>query len=211
MRLNKVHFVPQNESLLGILDRFQEGRSHLAMVSRLSVERAHSVKKAVKKGLTQRLLGAVIGDSSSSDSSSDDSSDDDDDKKTAVGTDRDHDDGARSSAKGEDAEQDEGKSSGWAKKRKRGRGRGRKRKAKGEADGEDLEMGKIDAEAKRESKTKSPLEQNMPADAVLSRENADSYLQLQGMDPAIMPLGIITLEDVLEGDYFRDICLDTIY
>ena len=25
---------------------------------------------------------------------------------------------------------------------------------------------------------------------------------LQGIDPAVMPLGIITLEDVLEGRYF---------
>ena len=53
--LNKVPFVPNNEPLLGILDKFQEGRSHMAIVSRFSVERATSVKKAVKRGLTQRL------------------------------------------------------------------------------------------------------------------------------------------------------------
>ncbi len=46
--LNKVPFVPNNEPLLGILDKFQEGRSHIAIVSRYSVERAVSVKKAVK-------------------------------------------------------------------------------------------------------------------------------------------------------------------
>ncbi|KLO16860.1 DUF21-domain-containing protein [Schizopora paradoxa] len=196
MRLNKVHFVPQNEALLGILDRFQEGRSHMAMVSRLSTERAQSVKKAVKKGLTQRLLGALGGDTSSSDSSSDDSSDDEEDRKTATEIQKGEDEGDRSSAKVEEADQEGSKSSGWARKRRRGRGR--KRKPKGDANDDDLEMGDIKAEAKRETKTKSPLEQNMPADAVLSKENADQYLQLQGMDPAIMPLGIITLEDVLE-------------
>lgn len=39
MSLNKVPFVPNNEPLLGILDRFQEGRSHMAIVSRFSVEK----------------------------------------------------------------------------------------------------------------------------------------------------------------------------
>lgn len=59
--------------LLGILDRFQEGRSHMAIVSRLSVEKAASVKKVVKRGLTQRLRDRVrMGDTDSSSSSSDD-------------------------------------------------------------------------------------------------------------------------------------------
>jgi metal transporter CNNM len=60
------------------------------------------------------------------------------------------------------------------------------------------------------------LEQSMPADAVLAKEGAKevkhffslfccivlslSGIQfLQSFDPAVMPLGIITLEDVLEG------------
>ena len=52
----------------------------MAIVSRRSVEQAQSVKKIVKKSLTQRLKGAVIGDSSSSSSSSSsDSSDSDSD------------------------------------------------------------------------------------------------------------------------------------
>jgi metal transporter CNNM len=63
--LNKVPFVPNNEPLLGILDKFQEGRSHMAIVSRFSVAKAESVKKAVKRGLTQRLRERVgMGDSS---------------------------------------------------------------------------------------------------------------------------------------------------
>ncbi|KAG9312630.1 hypothetical protein JVU11DRAFT_7045 [Chiua virens] len=36
----------------------------------------------------------------------------------------------------------------------------------------------------------------MPADALLTKRDAKDFLQ--GIDPAIMPLGIITLEDVLE-------------
>lgn len=64
-----VPFVPNNLSLLGILDKFQEGRSHIAIVSRFSVEKARSVKKAVKRGLTQRLREKVgMGDSSDSES-----------------------------------------------------------------------------------------------------------------------------------------------
>ena len=66
MRINKVLFVPQNESLLGILERFQNGRSHMAIVSRMSYEKAMSVKKAVKKGLTKRLKETVLGDQTSS-------------------------------------------------------------------------------------------------------------------------------------------------
>lgn len=62
-------FVPNNQSLLRILDKFQEGRSHIAVVSRFSVEKAQSVKKAVKRGLTQRLREKVgMGDSSGSES-----------------------------------------------------------------------------------------------------------------------------------------------
>jgi metal transporter CNNM len=68
--LHKVPFVAQNEPLLGILDKFQEGRSHMAIVTRTSVEKASSLKKAVKKSITQRIKNRV-GISDSSDSSSD--------------------------------------------------------------------------------------------------------------------------------------------
>jgi len=71
IRLNKVLFVPNNEPLLGILDKFQEGRSHMAIVGRFSVEKAKSVKKAVKQSLTQRIRQTVgISDDSGSSSSS---------------------------------------------------------------------------------------------------------------------------------------------
>ena len=72
--LNRVPFVPNNEPLLGILDKFQEGRSHMAIVSRFSVQKAASVKQAVRRGLTQRLLDRVgIGESDSSSSDEEDS------------------------------------------------------------------------------------------------------------------------------------------
>ena len=76
----------------------------------------------------------------------------------------------------------------------------------------DLELGEMHSDEKKdEGKTKSILpgfsvapsrgfwgrEQDMPADAVLSTEGAEEFLQIA--DPAVMPLGIITLEDVLEG------------
>ena len=47
--LDKVLFVSNNEPLLGILDKFQEGRSHMAIVSRFSVEKAKSVRGAVEQ------------------------------------------------------------------------------------------------------------------------------------------------------------------
>ncbi|KAF7302824.1 CNNM transmembrane domain-containing protein [Mycena kentingensis (nom. inval.)] len=54
--LNKVPFIPNNEPLLGLLDKFQEGRSHMAI--------AASVKHAVKRGFAQRLRERVgMGDS----------------------------------------------------------------------------------------------------------------------------------------------------
>ena len=197
MRLNKVNFVPQNESLLGILDRFQEGRSHMAMVSRLSLENAESVKKVVKKNLTQRLMGAVRGDSSSSDEVTESDEEDSATKKNSKwGTDVKVED---VSDEGED-DKGEGNSTGggitgWARKRREAHKRHKRNKSG--SSGDDLEMGNIAVEGARGGQ--GPLEQAMPADAVLSKENAQDFLQIQGLDPAIMPLGIITLEDVLEG------------
>ncbi|KAJ6495606.1 hypothetical protein C8R47DRAFT_939128, partial [Mycena vitilis] len=167
--LNMVSFVPNNQSLLGILDKFQEGRSHIAIVSRFSVEKAKSVKKAVKRGLTQRLREKVgMGDSSDSESEGE--------EETATA-------------------------------------------ANGSADDETLERNGVvvkdfsaDPEAgvpvpvrqPRNSKEgersgafqMSSLEQTMPADAVLGKADANEFLE--GLDPAVSPLGIITLEDVLE-------------
>ncbi|KAI0791362.1 hypothetical protein C8Q75DRAFT_865088 [Abortiporus biennis] len=218
--LNKVPFVPNNESLLGILDRFQEGRSHMAIVSRFSVERAASVKMAVKRGLTQRLRDRVgMGDSDSSSASSD--SEDDSGSNSHHGN-RKSDDNAsvHTTTLREVTDEDEDDSSHPVKRarfKKVKRGRTKRRKH------HDLEMGKVEVKdededrhehevsegvelEKMSSKLKNSLtlprasfgrfEQSMPADAVLTKQGADEFLQ--GVDPAIMPLGIITLEDVLE-------------
>ncbi|EMD35783.1 hypothetical protein CERSUDRAFT_115736 [Gelatoporia subvermispora B] len=205
--LNKVPFVPRNEPLLGILDRFQEGRSHMAIVSRFSVERAASVKQAVKRGLTQRLrdkVGMGDSDSSSDDSSSDSDSEPEDraakrksKRKSRIST---EDSENEQTLREESSEQGNGEDS-ERKKKRRGRN---KRKEK------DIEEGDPDAEKARSRRPsmniplpntgalggRSRWEQSMPADAVLTKENAEEFLQ--SVDPAVMPLGIITLEDVLE-------------
>ncbi|KAJ7755743.1 hypothetical protein DFH07DRAFT_885815, partial [Mycena maculata] len=159
--LNTVPFVPNNQSLLGILDKFQEGRSHIAIVSRFSVEKAKSVKKAVKRGLTQRLRKKVgMGDSSDSESEGEDTHDSPQGDETLRG------DGVlvKDFTAGVSVPT------------------GRSRRASKEAGGMSFAM--------------STLEQTMPADAVLGKADANEFLE--GLDPAVMPLGIITLEDVLE-------------
>ncbi|KAF7302823.1 CNNM transmembrane domain-containing protein [Mycena kentingensis (nom. inval.)] len=56
--LNKVPFIPNNEPLLGLLDKFQEGRSHMAIVSRFSMEKARRVF-ALLGLLTYRAVGVL--------------------------------------------------------------------------------------------------------------------------------------------------------
>ncbi|KAI0665573.1 hypothetical protein C8Q78DRAFT_986223 [Trametes maxima] len=196
--LNKVPYVPNNEPLLGILDKFQEGRSHMAIVSRFSVERAASVKKAVKRGLTQRLLDRVgMGDS---DSSSEDEDEDDGSqgkkrqkkpKRSSSDNDRTLKDDVSA-----DADVDDSPKTGGSK---RGRKRSRRKPLA------DVEMGVVEDEEPGAKKHGLALpkvggwsrwEQSMPADAVLTKEGVEEFLQ--SVDPAVMPLGIITLEDVLE-------------
>ncbi|KIJ37529.1 hypothetical protein M422DRAFT_177870 [Sphaerobolus stellatus SS14] len=64
--LNKVPTVPYDESLLAVMDRFQEGRSHMAIVSLFSKAKAASVHETVKTGMTRRFLNRVgLGDSDS--------------------------------------------------------------------------------------------------------------------------------------------------
>ncbi|KIJ67290.1 hypothetical protein HYDPIDRAFT_173888 [Hydnomerulius pinastri MD-312] len=199
--LNKVPFVPNNESLLGILDRFQEGRSHMAIVSRFSVEKAASVKKVAKRSLTQRLRERVgMGDSND-----DTKSKAKDRKKNSKGISWADEADGDSTVRGDGAtESDVGE-----EKPKRapftGKGRGRP-KQRGQLRNMDIEMGtveELDKDEKDKEKQKlrlhkptTGLEQSMPADALLTKKGAEDFLQ--GIDPAIMPLGIITLEDVLE-------------
>ncbi|CCL98475.1 uncharacterized protein FIBRA_00473 [Fibroporia radiculosa] len=221
--LNKVPLVPFNESLLGILDKFQEGRSHMAIVSRFSVDRAASVKQIVKRGLTQRLREAMMDSDSDTDTSSDEAegssshpkkwkdhlkrkcSDRDDESSENEGTLRES-----SPADGSDDGNTLPSGSGTKKRRRPFTSRVRRKDKNSQAKDVDLEMGLVQDKAKEEVEgAKSILpnlalprmgfwgrEQDVPADAVLSTEGVEELLQ--SVDPSIMPLGIITLEDVLE-------------
>ena len=176
--------MPNNEPLLGILDRFQEGRSHMAIVSRYSVERAVSVKKAVKRGLTQRLRDRVgMGDSDSSSSS--DSEDEGADhspkrsKKRSKKSEDSESDNETTLKEGSEKEEDGGPVEQIEKHahfRLGHRGRSKKRAA-------DLEMGVVETIEEPSTKPRTSLtlprasfgrfEQSMPADAVLTKAGAD--------------------------------------
>ncbi|THU76410.1 DUF21-domain-containing protein [Dendrothele bispora CBS 962.96] len=205
LQLNKVLFVPRNEPLLGILDKFQEGRSHIAIVSRFSQQKAKSVKKAVKSTLTQRLKQRVGIDTSDSSSSS---SDDDSSDEEYAG-DSDHEDGTTQHDKDATLRGDTifsekdyantGNDAGSAKEQKK---RSKKERRKSKKKAEDVEMGDSGGSGGDQKKMASMLgmsnlEASMPADAVLTKDGANEFLQGYA-DPALMPLGIITLEDVLE-------------
>ncbi len=193
--LHKVPFVAQNEPLLGILDKFQEGRSHMAIVTRTSVEKASSVKKAVKKSITQRIKDRV----GISDSSSDNSSDEEpartsrhkprktlriseppntSEDSTIRMSDRD----GTSPSEGTSDKDEGGRSFSFRRKRK-----GSKKRARLE----DVEMGNVKPSLQSESQPRPEdgqsqlkraslvqfaltpgLEQSMPADAVLAEEGA---------------------------------------
>ena len=233
--LHRVPSVAQNEPLLRILDRFQEGRSHMAIVTRTSVEKASSLKKAVKKSITQRIKNRVGISDSSSDSSSDEEPRSQRKKGMRVtgrsnssegsmtGT-SDREDTLQSEAATD--KEDSGRSFSFRKKRKRSKKRVRVA---------DVEMGTVKPEQEVESERElqgilsqskkagfvqfalnTGLEQSMPADAVLAKEGANDVSKtvvvdkiyfnpnpqfLLGFDPNIAPLGLITLEDVLEGVY----------
>lgn len=220
IRLNKVPFVPNNEPLLGILDKFQEGRSHMAIVSRFSVEKAASVKKAVKQGLSQRLRKRVGMDTDSDTDSSEDEKSDGNRKKRV---------GRRRANRNKDIEEgltDDGttlegdspgineidfaKSSDKDEKATVVKSARKEKKSRSGPEGENNDSIPAAGEegkkhkittfqlpaAAMEMASMSMLEQRMPADAVLAKENAEDFLQ--NFDPAVMPLGIITLEDVLE-------------
>ncbi|KAI0646521.1 hypothetical protein C8Q79DRAFT_963167 [Trametes meyenii] len=196
--LNMMPCVPFNEPLLNILDKFQEGRSHMAIVSRFSVEKAKSVQHEVKKGLTQRLKDRVgMGDSS--DSSSDEGSGD----ESATGT--------GSGASDRDATLGGDGAEGTKKRRRwRRRAHHKKRKSKestaeeGQAKPEAVEMDKLRKDSPLQGAVHTSLakalsmgrEQSLPDDAVLAPEQAEDFVQ--SMDTYVQPLGIITLEDVVE-------------
>ncbi|KIY44768.1 DUF21-domain-containing protein [Fistulina hepatica ATCC 64428] len=212
--LNKVPFVPSNEPLLGILDKFQEGRSHIALVSRFTREIKAASVKEVKRGLTHRLRQRVgIGDTDSS-------SDEDEPKSKEThrrrkihdieeGIEMDGDttlkgDGvwekdfalrAHHSNSSEAVTVNGDADSSRFLVVNRGRPR---RPANGSnvPNGSSTPSDTAEGQVKRNSMSKN---RSMPADAVLAREGAaEANFFLQGFDPAVNPLGIITLEDVLE-------------
>ncbi len=167
--INPIPCVPSNEPLLNILDKFQEGRSHMAIVSRFSVAKAKSVQHEVKKGLTQRLKERVIGDSSSSESSSDDSGDETGPPSASGASDP--------TLRGDGPEV-------VKKKRKWGRKGGKKRKgSKDTKHGGDVEKGDSAQEKDRQSAGALQTglakafsigrEQSLPDDAVLGDDEAD--------------------------------------
>ncbi|KAJ7842260.1 hypothetical protein B0H14DRAFT_2781425 [Mycena olivaceomarginata] len=208
--LNKVPFIPNNEPLLGLLDKFQEGRSHMAIVSRFSADKAASVKKAVKRGLTQRLRERVgMGDSDSSDEEEKESKQNSRKKKKV----KDIEEGIEEEFEGDTLSNDVYVNGNEHLNHisekdfvSPSRGRG------GAVVGRATKEGSRDRDKDGMPKSRrtsfqlpkaaagmtsmSMLEQSMPADAVLGKAGAEEFLQ--GFDPAVMPLGIITLEDVLE-------------
>lgn len=87
LRLGTPLCLPQNEPVLTTLDKFQEGRSHIAIVSRMTIEKAASVKAEVKKSLTRKLkdrIGIDDSDSSSSESESEDDKEKEKDKDATL-------------------------------------------------------------------------------------------------------------------------------
>ncbi|KAJ4498585.1 hypothetical protein C8R41DRAFT_817128, partial [Lentinula lateritia] len=190
MQLNKVPFIPQNESLLGILDKFQEGRSHLAIVSRFSVEKAKSAKKAVKHSLATRLKERVGINASDSDHSPSGTETDIEDVKIEVMPATNQHEVFKSAALPDEPQTDI--SEGEIFSAREGRP---KRKAIINRD--DIELDEMEfGIGKNTGPDMSNLMTSMTPDVELTTTETNELSK--DLDPAIMPLGIITLEDVLE-------------
>lgn len=178
--INAIPSVPWNEPLTNMLNAFQEGRSHMAIVSRRArpppdVEDAESVMTAAAGGLKSKFMRHVhtIGHKSSSGSDSG-STDSDSDSDVELG------------------------------KKKNHRRVFQRRKSVSTANSSPTEPTAAEkVKAETEEKKKSTLlsaaklndnEQNVPADAELSNKHLEQFFD--GLEGA--PFGIITLEDVLE-------------
>ncbi|KAK6908644.1 hypothetical protein I204_02063 [Kwoniella mangroviensis CBS 8886] len=189
--INAIPSVPYDEPLTNMLNVFQEGRSHMAIVSRRpkrvekDLEDAESVMTAAAGGLRQRFMRKVAeishGNKSSSDS---DSSETDTDVDVERGE------------KGEN------------KKRRK---KTRIRRINSGSDGTAVassptsttaaEEVKLQQEQERKKKASlvekaklTQLEQTVPADAQMAPGAVEKFFE--GLEGA--PLGVITLEDVLE-------------
>ncbi|KAK7685805.1 hypothetical protein QCA50_011151 [Cerrena zonata] len=201
LRLNHVISVPMNLPLLQMLDRFQEGRSHMVIVSRHSEEEAQIVKNEVKKGLRQRLKERVGIDSSDSSSSSSDESEEESGGEEEEKEDKE---------KNKDASMKSDVKRIFGKKRKQRKSLEKEKEVDVEKGGSEegeattetpVEKSKdVQSEGTKritwERITRLGREQAIPDDAVPPKEGVKEFLR--SFDPAVMPLGIITLEDVLE-------------
>ena len=212
--LHKVPCVAQNEPLLGILDKFQEGRSHMAIVTRTSIAKASSLKKAVKKSITQRIKSRVgISDSSSEGSTEDElQSSRSKPQKTLRTSERSNTsedsiirtsdrDGTLASEATSDKDEG-GRSFSFRKKRKRSKKRARLG---------DVEMGVVKPGSQPESEPRPDeaqsqpkrsnlvqfaltpgLEQNMPADAVLTEEGANEVSKVACVEDSVLTCPVVS-------------------
>ena len=168
----------------------------MAIVSRFSVEKAKSVKKAVKQSLTQRIRQTVgISDDSSSSSESEDCEDDAASSESRASKRRlrenlvsdeqvDQDatlrgkPGSENNKDGEHSD-DENPEAGFSKHRfrlRKKKERKRQRKAEREKVKQgDIETGEVPQEANKRNGGfgLSSKEQTTPADAILAKENAN--------------------------------------
>ncbi|WVF68326.1 hypothetical protein IAT40_003091 [Kwoniella sp. CBS 6097] len=188
--INAIPSVPFDEPLTNMLNVFQEGRSHMAIVSRRprrienDPEDAESVMTAAAGGLRQRFMRKVAEISHHRSDSEGSGSETDTDVERAE--------------KGE-------------KKRRKKKVKSSQSGSEGTAIsptstrvGNNTAADEIKEEAKREQETKkkgivgkarlNQLEQTVPADAQMAPGAVEKFFE--GLEGA--PLGIITLEDVLE-------------
>ena len=183
-----------------MLDKFQEGGSHIAVVSRFSSAKAKSVKKAAKSTLTQRIRQTVgISDDSSTSSESSENEDSENDAASAgtrTSKSKPRDDTVPDSSTdkaatlrgntipGSNRDDDQGDvgdpEAGVSKRRfmlRRKKGRKNKHKTEREKEKQrdiDIEAGEVqqDKEKKGGGLWLSSKEQITPADAVLAEESA---------------------------------------
>ncbi|KAL1412592.1 hypothetical protein Q8F55_000339 [Vanrija albida] len=182
--INSIPSVPWNEPLTNMLNAFQEGRSHMAIVSRrgLVVDDAdvESVMTASANTLKQRFMRKVaeISQGGKSSGSSGSETDTDDDSKVDVEL------AKKSKKRSRRKSVSTTKSSSQSSPTEPTEAENIKTKT---------EAKKVEAEANK-SLALSTLEQAVPADAELPSKNLHQFFD--GLEGA--PLGIITLEDVLE-------------
>ncbi|ORX37563.1 hypothetical protein BD324DRAFT_385136 [Kockovaella imperatae] len=193
--INAIPSVPCDEPLTNMLNVFQEGRSHMAIVSRrprhrdADPEDEESVMTAAAGGLRQRIMRKVAtithGDRSSSDSSSDENDVEKNDPKARQ---------RKATKKVKRKEKGDKASSGTSSS---GSPTEPNRPLDKPTKAQEVKN-QVEAETKKKSFVESArltqLEQTVPADAQMPPQLVEKFFE--GLEGA--PLGIITLEDVLE-------------